>query len=92
MCSELTLHMAESLPSSPLPLQVNSTWYSGDVAGARRASTQATQFSIAGIVCGSIILGFAFVLLIVYIIVIVVLVSTDSPPHIRVNSTWYSDS
>ncbi len=68
--------MGESLPL-PLPIQVDSAWYSGDLAGARMASSHAKQLSIAGIVCGSILYGISGVFLFIYIIVIVV-VSTDS--------------
>ncbi len=58
--AELTLHMGESLP---LPIQVNSAWSRGDVAGAKWASFEAKRFNIYGLVCGSTFYGFIAVIL-----------------------------
>ncbi len=55
-------------PFSLPPIQVNSAWSSGDLAGARRASTRAKQLSIVGIICGSIMAGVVGVFIIATVV------------------------
>ncbi len=62
--SSLPLSSSPSLP----PIQVDSAWSSGDLAGASMASTRAKQLSIVGIICGSIMAGVVGVFIIATVV------------------------